>query len=263
MKECVSIIMPTYNCGAYIAQSIDSVLKQTYNNWELIIQDDCSKDNTNEVVEKYMLIDERIKYQCNENNVGAALTRNAALIRATGKWIAFLDSDDLWMPKKLEMQIKFMNANNYNFSYTDCIDVDDTGQCLGIRETGPKHINKLKMYLYNFLGCCTVMYNREKIGLIQIADLKKRNDYAMWLKVIEKTDCYLLDLPLAKYRVRTSGNITTRGGWKRIKLLRWHYDLYTIGQGMNPISASVFTVVNLIFYIWRRIFYFKKATTNA
>lgn len=258
MNNTVSIIMPTYNCGAYIEESINSILLQTYTDWELLIQDDCSKDDTRGIVSKYTANDSRIKYECNSRNLGAALTRNNALKRAKGKWIAFLDSDDLWMPNKLDNQLKFMTSHNYDFSYTNCIDMDESGNSLGIIETGPKHIGKFKMYLYNFIGCCTVMYNQEKVGLVQIADLKKRNDYAIWLKVIEKADCYLLNESLAKYRIRTSGNITTRGGFKRLFLLKWHYDLFTKGENINPVYAVSLTCVNLIFYIWRRLMYFKK-----
>ena len=257
-KGLVSIIMPTYNCGKFIGESIESIQKQTYTDWELLLQDDCSVDDTSSIVKQYIEHDSRIRYEINKYNCGAALTRNAALQRAKGKWIAFLDSDDLWMPDKLEKQIAFMCDNNYDFSYTNCEDIDENCNSLGIIETGPKHIGKFKMYLYNFIGCCTVMYNREKIGLVQIADLKKRNDYAIWLKVIEKADCYLLDISLSKYRVRTSGNITTRGGIKRIKLLKWHYDLFTQGEQINPLFATGLTFVNIIFYLWRRVFYFKK-----
>ena len=113
----VSIIMPSWNTDRYIAESIQSVINQTYSNWELIIVDDCSTDNTDDVVASFQ--DERIKYFHNEKNSGAALTRNRALIEARGEWIAFLDSDDLWSPKKLEKQIAFMKENGYSLSFTE------------------------------------------------------------------------------------------------------------------------------------------------
>ena len=116
-EDLVSIIMPTYKCGQFIERSIKSVQTQTYQNWELIIVDDCSKDNTDEVVGKY-LSDARIKYIKNEKNSGAAVSRNRALKEAKGRWIAFLDSDDLWEAEKLENQIAFMKENDYHFSYT-------------------------------------------------------------------------------------------------------------------------------------------------
>ena len=100
----VSIVTPTWNCASFICETIRSIQAQTYQNWELIISDDCSTDNTKEVIKPYLQEDSRIKYICNDKNSGAAITRNNALKVATGKWIAFLDSDDLWLPEKLEKQ---------------------------------------------------------------------------------------------------------------------------------------------------------------
>ncbi|MGN1042265.1 MAG: glycosyltransferase family 2 protein, partial [Christensenellales bacterium] len=116
MGDTVSIIMPSYNTGKFIKETIESVLAQTYTQWELIIVDDCSNDDTDEVVSQY-LADERIRYLKNDTNSGAAVTRNRALKEAKGRWIAFLDSDDLWEPEKLQRQIAFMEENGYSFSY--------------------------------------------------------------------------------------------------------------------------------------------------
>ena len=187
----VSIITPTWACADFIAETIESVQSQTYENWELLIQDDCSTDNTLEVVKPYMEADKRIKYECNPQNSGAAITRNNALRRAKGRWIAFLDSDDLWLPAKLEHQLKFMTDNGYHFSYTGYEEIDENSQETGVRISGPKHVAKLGMFSFCWPGCLTVMYNSDHIGLLQIADIKKNNDYAMWLKVIQKTDCFL------------------------------------------------------------------------
>ena len=191
MNELVSIIMPSYNTADFISMTIESVLKQTYKNWELLIVDDCSTDNTDEVVAKYD--DKRIIYLKNKKNSGAAVSRNKALKNAKGKWIAFLDSDDLWYSIKLEEQIKFMEKNKYSFSYTNYREVDENGRENGVEVTGPKKITKRGMYHYCWPGCLTVMYDAEKVGKIQIADIKKNNDYAMWLKVIKKANCYHYD----------------------------------------------------------------------
>lgn len=126
----VSIIMPSWNTGRFIAESIQSVINQTYTNWELLIVDDCSTDNTDEVVAFFN--DERIKYFHNEKNSGAALTRNKAIREAQGEWIAFLDSDDLWNPKKLEYQIKFMKKHKLVFSYHEYEKIDEESQPLNI-----------------------------------------------------------------------------------------------------------------------------------
>lgn len=141
MNELVSIIMPFYNAADYISESIKSAQAQTYTNWELIIVDDCSTDNTDEVVAAF-LGDQRIRYLKNERNSGAAVSRNRALRDAKGRWIAFLDSDDLWVSEKLEKQIEFMEKNGYSFSYTNYEEIDMAGQKTGAKITGPKKSQK-------------------------------------------------------------------------------------------------------------------------
>lgn len=251
----ISIISPSYNCAQYIEDTIQSVLAQTYNNWELLIQDDCSTDNTKEVVERYALIDPRIKYECNSQNSGAAITRNNALCRAQGKWIAFLDSDDLWYPEKLEKQVKFMVENGYHFSYTEYEEMDDSGKETGVLISGPKHVSRRGMYNFCWPGCLTVMYDREYVGLIQIADIKKNNDYAMWLKVCHKADCHLLAEPLAKYRRGRAGSISTHG---YTTLMKWHYKLFHEANGNNALHSLWLTAWNMVFGVYKKLKYVKK-----
>lgn len=239
----VSIITPTWACGDFIAETIKSIQAQTYQNWELLIQDDYSKDNTLEVVKPFMEADNRIKYECNPQNSGAAITRNNALRRATGRWIAFLDSDDLWEPEKLEKQLDFMIKHNYDFSYTRYQEIDNYGHEMGIVVGGPKHVTKLGMFAFCWPGCLTVMYNREKVGLVQIADIKKNNDYAMWLKICRSFDCYLLDEVLAKYRRGRTGSISSHGYFT---LIRWHYKLWHDVERMNLVSSIFWTCMNLV-----------------
>ena len=160
MSNLVSIIMPSYNTGSFIRETIESVLAQSYSDWELIIVDDCSTDNTDDVVSQY-LADERIRYIKNETNSGAAVSRNRALREARGKWIAFLDSDDLWMPEKLEKQLSFMKTNGYFFSYTDYEEIDVNGKQTGVRVTGPRKVTKTGMYNYCWPGFLTVMYDAD------------------------------------------------------------------------------------------------------
>lgn len=254
MNDLVSIITPSYNTARFIAETINCVLAQTYTNWEMIIVDDCSTDDTDAVVGGFA--DPRIRYLKNEKNSGAAVSRNRALREAKGKWIAFLDSDDLWEPEKLEKQIGFMERNGYHFSYTGYREIDDNGVSLGTVWTGPKKIGKLKMYAFNYMGCLTVMYDREYVGLIQIADLKKRNDYAMWVKAVQKCPAYLLDEVLAIYRVRGAGSIMDRskGPWARIK---YNYYLWNQGENMNMLAALFWTGVNMVFGALKKVVYKK------
>lgn len=253
MNELVSIIMPSYNTGKYIKETIESVLSQTYSNWELIIVDDCSIDDTDEVIKDF-LMDARIRYYKNENNSGAAISRNKALREAKGRWIAFLDSDDLWDSDKLEKQLVFMITNGYHFSYTNYEEIDETSSKLNKIISGPKKITKTGMYNYCWPGCLTVMYDSKKIGLIQIEDIKKNNDYAMWLKVCHKATCYLLDENLAKYRKRT-GSISNHS-YKT--LIKWHYKLFTDVEKKGPIISAVFTIRNLFYGVLKKVMYVKR-----
>lgn len=255
MAGLVSIIMPSYNTAEYIAESIQSVLSQSYIDWELIVVDDCSTDNTDEVVKPY-LSDERIIYLKNEMNSGAAVSRNRALREAKGKWIAFLDSDDLWTPDKLSKQINFMEEHGYSFTYTNYAEIDTDSKKNGVTVTGPKRITKRGMFNYCWPGCLTVMYYANAVGLIQIADIKKNNDYAMWLKVCKKADCYLLDEELALYRRGRTGSISTHS---IRKLIGWHYKLHKEAEGQNSLIALFNTGRNLIFGFYKKKRYVKKA----
>lgn len=252
MSGQVSIIMPSYNTGRFISETIESVLAQSYSDWELIIVDDCSTDDTDEMIGQY-LTDERIRYIKNKNNSGAAVSRNRALREAKGKWIAFLDSDDLWEPDKLKKQIAFMENNGYHFSYTNYIEIDEESAPNGKSVTGPKRITKHGMYNYCWMGCLTVMYDAETVGLIQIEDIKKNNDYAMWLKVCKKANCFLLNETLARYRKR-SGSISNHG---YMKLIKWHYKLHREVEKMNAFLAAVNTIRNLGFGFYKKIKYVK------
>ena len=253
MSDLVSIIMPSYNTGKFIKQTIESVLAQSYSNWELIIVDDCSPDNTDEIVKPF-LSDQRIKYLKNEKNSGAAVSRNRALREAKGKWVAFLDSDDLWKPEKLEKQIGFMERNGYSFSYTNYSEIDESGKPNGVTVSGPKRITKAGFCNYCWPGCLTVMYDRDVVGLIQIADIKKNNDYAMWLKVCRKATCYHLDEDLALYRKGRAGSVSSHS----IKtMIGWHYKLYKEAEGQNTVAALFNTGRNLVFGFYKKMRYVK------
>ena len=253
-KELVSIIMPSYNTASYIAEAINSVQNQTYTNWELIIVDDCSTDSTDDIVKKY-LTDKRIKYFKKDSNSGAAISRNIALKKASGKWIAFLDSDDMWARDKLEVQIEFMKKNGYHFSYTNYCEIDEKSNRTGKIITGPKHISKVGMFSYCWPGCLTVMYDVDKVGLIQIEDIKKNNDYAMWLKVCKKTDCYLLNQILASYRRGRKGSISSQS-YKN--LIIWHYKLFKDANGYGVLKSQFLTAVNMFCGVVKKLLYVRR-----
>ena len=252
VDELVSIIMPSYNTAKYIKESIESIINQTYGDWELIIVDDCSNDETDTIVESFE--DKRIRFLKNEKNVGAALSRNRALREAKGEWIAFLDSDELWTPDKLEKQIEFMKKNNIGCSCTYSTYIDENSSPLMIIDKCPKYITLQSLYLYNWIASITVIYHYPTVGLVQVADLKKRNDYALWLKVLKKTDCVCHPEVLAQYRIRKQSVSHD----KLQKLIRSHYTLFRVGEERTVFSSVFLTCINMFFGIIRKIFYVKK-----
>lgn len=250
----VSIIMPSWNTGQFISESIDSVLSQSYSNWELIIVDDCSTDNTDDIIRHYS--DDRIKYYKNEHNQGAALTRNRAISQAQGEWIAFLDSDDLWMPDKLEKQLSFMNDNGYVFSYHEYVKIDEDSKPLNIYVSGPNVVTKRRMYNYGYPGCLTFMYSAKTMGLIQIKDIKKNNDYAILLKLCKKADCYLLNENLAQYRIRKKSISHD----KLSKKLKSHYDLFHICDEKPAIVAFWYACWNMWYGFLKKVQFEKRVS---
>ena len=252
--ELVSVIMPTYNCGRFIQEAIDSVRAQTYDNWELLIVDDDSTDDTQSIVSSYS--DARIRYMRNERNIGGALTRNKALREAKGQYVAFLDADDVWLPEKLEKQIAFMANKGFAFTYHNYIEVDEASMPLGVSVSGKAKVSRFDMMSCCWPGCLTVMYDASVVGLIQIPDIRKNNDSAMWLQAIKKAECYLLPETLAKYR-RRDGSITPTSVWKKIA---WHYILFRQGAQMNPFSSAFWMCVNIIGNSYKKLRYVKHET---
>ncbi len=234
MDKLVSIITPTYNCGKFIARTIDSVLAQTYQNWEMIIVDDRSTDDTKEVVERYMQNDSRIKYHLLEVNSGAAVARTTAMQIANGAYMAFLDSDDIWLPNKLEMQIKFMQDNEYAFSCTAYEQIDEDDKPLG------KKIKTIKKTSYNRLlldcpvGNSTVMYDVEKMGKFEVPNIRKRNDDALWLQMLKK-EKYIWGMPevLMQYRIRKNSISSNK-----LSVIKYHWKLYREIEHLNVFRSA-------------------------
>ncbi len=214
--ELVSIITPNYNCKNFIAQTINSVLSQTYTNWEMIIVDDCSSDGSYEIALDYSKKDSRIKVIRNEKNSGAAISRNKAIEIAQGEFVAFLDSDDLWMPEKLEKQIVFMRENNCDFSFCEYEHIDEDNKSLLKVAKVIKKLTYRKMMFHCFPGCLTVMYNQNVVGKVYAKDIKKNNDNALFYPVLKKCK-NAMGIPscLALYRIRR-GSIS-RNKFKMIK----------------------------------------------
>ncbi len=233
-KGLVSVIMPTYNCAKFIGETLDSIKAQSYENWEVIIVDDCSKDNTKEIVDKYIAEDQRIKYYCLETNSGAAVARTEAMARAEGEYMAFCDSDDLWMPDKLERQLAFMQENDYAFTCTAYEQIDEESASLG------KIIKTVKKTDYNRLlldcpvGNSSVMYNVEKMGKFEVPNIRKRNDDALWLQMLKK-EKYIWGMPdvLMRYRIRKNSISSNK-----LKVIKYHWILYREIEHLNVFRSA-------------------------
>lgn len=222
MKGLVSVITPTYNCAKFIAETIESVQAQTYDNWEMIIVDDCSTDDTKAVVSAYIDKDSRIRYYCLEENSGAAVARTKAMELAQGEYMAFCDSDDLWFPEKLERQLAFMQETGHAFTCTAYEQIDEQGKRL---ERIIKTITKTdynRLLLDCPVGNSTVMYNVAAMGKFQVPDIRKRNDDALWLQMLKK-EKYIWGVPdvLMRYRIR-SNSISSN----KLKVIKYHWILY-------------------------------------
>lgn len=251
MEDLVSIIMPSYNTEKYIKKSIASVIKQTYQNWELIIVDDCSTDNTDDIIKKFD--DVRIRYIKNKRNFGAAISRNRALRLAKGRWIAFLDSDDLWKVQKLEKQLKFMKDYGYSFTFTD-YRTQLNGKWLPYINSGPSIVTRRKLYNYCYIFTSTVIYDREKIGLIQIENIKKNNDYAMWFQAIEKANFYRFPECLSFY-IKHENSISSGN---KLKLIKYHYIMFRKALHKRVIVSFSLTINNLVHGIIKKFRYKRK-----
>lgn len=235
MEELVSIITPTYNSAKYIKETIESVLNQTYSNWEMIIVDDDSKDNTQDVVEQ--IKDKRIKYIKLSENSGAAIARNTAMKNASGKYMAFLDSDDIWEKDKLDKQLKFMKENNYNFTCTAYEKIDENGKSLNKIFSPKKRADYNRILLDCPVGNSTVMYNVDNLGKFEVPNIRKRNDDALWLQILKKEKfIYGMTDILMKYRVR-SNSISSN----KFSLIKYHWQLYRDIEHLSVIR-SVFHI---------------------
>ncbi|GHU55150.1 putative teichuronic acid biosynthesis glycosyltransferase TuaG [Spirochaetia bacterium] len=244
----VSIITPNYNCSRFIAQTIESVLAQTYKDWEMIIVDDCSTDGSYEIALEYTKKDSRIRVYPMEHNSGAALCRNKAIELSQGQCLAFLDSDDLWMPEKLEKQLKFMQENDCDFSFTGYELIDEESRKLGIKVRVIKKLAYKKMLLHCFTGCLAVMYKQDVNNKIFGPDITKNNDYALFLEVLKHIhnargypEC------LAQYRIRQKSLSRNKIG----KIKSFFYLMLHI-EHKNFIVVCFYLITNqLIKIIWK------------
>lgn len=237
MGELVSVITPSYRSADYIDKTIASVLGQTYLDWELIIVDDCSPDHSNIIIERRVAEDKRIKLIKLAVNSGAAVARNTAIELAKGRFIAFLDSDDQWLPSKLERQVRFMRNGDMAFSYTAYEKLDEEGAVVS-RVNIPRKVSYHDMLKVSSIGCLTAMYDTQKLGKVYMPLIRKRQDLGLWLSILKKTPhAFGLNEVLAQYQLR-KGSISSN---KR-DAARFTWRLYREVEEMSlPVAVYYFS----------------------
>ena len=237
-NSLVSIITPSYNSAKFISQTIDSVLAQTYQNWEMIIVDDVSKDNSVEIIEEYIKKDLRIKLIKLQKNSGAAMARNKALDEAVGKYIAFLDSDDLWLPNKLEKQLEFMQKNSFAFTFTAYTPMSENGNEDFSTIYVPKSLSYIQYCKNTIIGCLTVMIDREQTGKFHMPNIRSSHDMALWLQIMKRGFlAHGLNEVLSKYRVVSTSNTS-----KKYKAALEVWDVYRKVEKLSLIRSAWYFV---------------------
>lgn len=251
MKDMVSIVVPMHNAKLYIEQTVKSVLGQTYANWELILVDDCSTDETLKVVEQLLESlpqqqKERIHVICLSENIGAANTRNAGTKTAKGRYLCFLDADDLWKEDKLEKQIAFMEDKQAAFSFTsyEFGDADAVGTGKIVRV--PQQIVYKQALQNTTIFTSTVMFDVPKFGLEQLMmpDIKSE-DSALWFKLLRNgLVAYGLECNLVTYR-RPANSLSSN----KVEAIRRIWNLYRKAEGLS----FLYSAYNLFFWAWRAV----------
>lgn len=248
-RPLVSIITASYNSAEFIGQTIDSILAQTFADWELLITDDCSTDDTVEIIRNYAARDRRIKWFRLETNSGAGIARNHSIREAQGRYIAFCDSDDQWKPNKLEEQLSFMRSNGYAFTYTSYDVVDEDGNAVG-------HVKCRPMFTYrtllqdNGIGCLTSIYDRDVVGKAYMPAVRKRQDWGLWLDIIKKTgSAYGLQRSLSIYRDR-KGSISSN----KLAMCKHNYALYRDVENFSAITSfCLLAFYFLPYHVYKKI----------
>ena len=232
-EPLVSIITPAYNAERFIESTMKSVIEQSYKNWEhLIVLDQNSKDQTPHLVKKYSAVDSRVKLITSSLAFGAAANRNIALEQARGEYIAFIDADDLWAPDKLEKQLRFMQQNQHDFSFTGYCRISENAETRGMPQPVPARVSYHELLKNNSIACLTAMFRFAPFKSFRFQN-KGWEDMAFWLQILSQIDyAYSLNEPLAFYRV-------VRGSRSNNKLfaLRLRWDTYRSVQKISFINS--------------------------
>ena len=244
----VSIITPAYNSEKYISETILSIQNQTFQDWELLITDDCSTDHTWMIICEFAKKDHRIKTFQLQKNSGPGIARNNSIKHASGRFIAFCDSDDCWLPEKLEKQLKFQQENNLALSFSSYKIIDENGRPTG-QVKAPGKVTYKKMLRNNYVGCLTAIYDKDKIGKVFMPEIRKRQDWALWLKILKLTP-YALSVQenLAVYRER---NVSVSSG--KISLIKYNWKILREVENFSTPKSTLFLSRFLFYYLVKKL----------
>jgi teichuronic acid biosynthesis glycosyltransferase TuaG len=249
----VSIITPVYNCEKFIKECIQSVLNQTFKDWELILIDDFSSDSSRSIINEYINLDSRIKAYYFDENVGAGITRNKGIEISTRRFIAFLDSDDYWQKDKLKIQIDFMIQKNIEFSYTNFFELDKKDNVKKVI-LQPRSISYYTLLFNNYIKTLTAIYDTKRIGKVYMPSYRKRQDWGLWFNILEKTNkAYCLSQPLAYYR--TSNSSLSKN---KLLLVKENFNFYKLFHKKNFLISCMMMILFLIFHFSFKMFFLKK-----
>lgn len=242
IKDLVSIITPVHNSSKTMKATLDSIRNQSYTNWEVLLVDDASSDDSVQIAKDYATLDKRIKPITLSTNVGAAQARNIAIDHARGQYIAFLDSDDRWDTDKLLIQLNFMKETNCAFSFT----AYRTSNGLIIK--APESIDYAHLIANNIIGCLTVMIDRNQTGDFKMPKLVKGEDHLTWLSIMQRGfKAYGLNQVLATYTV--GNNQSLSGNKAKAAKRQWHNYRHVLGFGL---LKSVKYFIQYVYYSFRK-----------
>ena len=247
LKPLTSIITPLYNSEVFIAETINSVIGQTYNNWELLLIDDGSKDKTIKIIESYIKQYPNISLIKNKTNLGAAISRNKGIEAAKGEYIAFLDADDLWKPTKLEKQISFMIDENCDVCFSSYEQINEAGEPLNKLVKALPVLNYKTLLKTNYIGNLTGIYSAKKLGKITSPNLRKRQDWLLWLSAIKTSGkpAKSIQESLAYYRVRDNSMSSDK-----FELLKHNYNVYRKGLGFSVLKS----MYRMVLFLYEQFF---------
>lgn len=256
MQDKVSIITPSWNSEKYIKKTIESVQNQTYSNWEMIIVDDCSSDNTVKIVQEISKEDPRVRILKQSTNGGAAKARNRSLKESSGRYVAYLDADDIWKPSKLEKQVQFMQERKCGFSCTSYEVIDDSGKPLNKEVHMLPKVDYMGFLTNNLLQTVGIMVDTKIVNkeLLVMPDIRRRQDAATWLQVLKAGFiCYGIEEVLAEYR-RVTGSLSSN----KVKAVKGVWSLYRDIEHL-PLLFSCYCFVRYAFLaVWKRVYVSKR-----